>query len=123
VIINDISYFSLCEHHLLPFYGKVHIAYIPDNRVIGLSKFGRIVDAFARRLQIQERLTQQIADFKQTELLPKGVCVVPEGKHLCMAMRGVQKLDSNTFTIATRGIYDEQSDLKNEILNLILKKS
>ena len=103
VVVRDIEFHSLCEHHLLPFYGRVHVGYLPAGRIIGLSKIPRIVDLFARRFQVQERLTEQVADALAKVLEPKGVVVVAEARHLCMAMRGVQKQHSSTTTRATRG--------------------
>jgi len=103
VLVRDIDIFSMCEHHLLPFFGKAHVAYIPDGKIVGLSKIGRVVEVFARRLQVQERLTQQIRDAIQDVLNPKGVAVVIEAKHLCMVMRGVEKLNSVTTTSAMSG--------------------
>jgi GTP cyclohydrolase I len=107
VVVRDIEYHSLCEHHLLPFYGRVHVAYLPARRIIGLSKIPRIVDLFARRFQVQERLTGQVADALVKVLEPRGVVVVAEGHHLCMAMRGVQKQHSSTTTRALRGSFEE----------------
>ena len=107
VVVRDIEFHSLCEHHLLPFYGRVHVAYLPAGRIIGLSKIPRIVDLYARRFQVQERLTEQVADALVKALQPKGVVVVAEARHLCMAMRGVQKQHSSTTTRATRGEYHE----------------
>src|SRR3982751_85549 len=108
VIVKDIDFYSLCEHHLLPFFGKCHVAYIPSNKVIGLSKIPRIVDVFARRLQVQERLTHQIAEIIQEKIQPLGVAVVMEGTHLCMSMRGVQKQNSFAVTSAMHGIFREK---------------
>ena len=107
VVVRDIEFHSLCEHHLLPFYGRVHVGYLPAKRIIGLSKIPRIVDLFARRFQVQERLTEQVADALVKALEPRGVVVVAEARHLCMAMRGVQKQHSSTTTRATRGAYHE----------------
>src|SRR6188508_2652480 len=109
VIVRDIDFYSLCEHHLLPFFGKCHIAYIPDGKVIGLSKIPRLVDVFARRLQVQERLTSQIAELIKDRIKPLGVAVVMEATHLCMAMRGVQKQNSVTTTSAMLGVYHEDA--------------
>ena len=107
VLVRDIEFHSLCEHHLLPFYGTVHVGYLPGRRIIGLSKIPRIVELFARRFQVQERLTGQVADALVQVLEPKGVVVIAEARHLCMAMRGVQKQDSSTVTRATRGAHAE----------------
>jgi GTP cyclohydrolase I len=107
VVVRDIEFHSLCEHHLLPFYGRVHVGYLPAGRIIGLSKIPRIVDLFARRFQVQERLTEQVADALVKALEPKGVVVIAEARHLCMAMRGVQKQHSSTTTRATRGEWKE----------------
>jgi GTP cyclohydrolase IA len=118
VIVKDIEMFSLCEHHLLPFFGKVHVAYLPQGKVIGLSKVPRIVDIFARRLQIQERLTTQIAEAIQSAIKPQGVGVVVEARHLCMMMRGVEKQHSSTITSAMLGAFREK-ETRNEFLSLI----
>tara|TARA_R110000850_G_scaffold277086_1_gene422534 strand:- start:277728 stop:278318 length:591 start_codon:yes stop_codon:yes gene_type:complete len=120
VIVKDIELYSLCEHHILPFFGKAHIAYIPDGYIVGLSKIPRIVDVFARRLQVQERLTQQILDCINNTLQPKGVAVVIEASHMCMMMRGVQKQNSLTTTSGFRGAF-EQSEMRNEFLKLLDK--
>ena len=119
VIIKDIELFSLCEHHLLPFIGKCHVAYLPRGKVLGLSKVARIVDMYARRLQIQERLTKQIADAIQTAVDPRGVAVVIEAKHLCMMMRGVEKQNSVMTTSAMIGLFRQQISTRSEFLNLI----
>lgn len=119
ILVKDIEIYSLCEHHLLPFYGRCHVAYIPDGKVIGLSKLPRIVDVFARRLQVQERLTNQIADTIQKQLKPKGVGVVIEAYHLCMMMRGVQKQNSKAVTSAMRGGFKKFSKTRMEFLRLI----
>ncbi len=108
VIVKDIDFYSLCEHHLLPFFGKCHIAYIPQKKVIGLSKIPRLVDVFARRLQVQERLTHQVAEVIEEKIAPLGVAVVMEGTHLCMAMRGVEKQNSLAITSAMLGAFREQ---------------
>ena len=119
VIVRDIDLYSLCEHHLLPFFGKAHVAYIPDGKVIGLSKVPRIVDAFARRLQVQERLTSQIAATIEEKIRPLGVAVVIEATHLCMAMRGVEKQNSVTVTSAMRGVFHQDPRTRAEFLELI----
>ncbi len=119
VIVKDIELYSLCEHHLLPFIGKCHVAYLPTGKVLGLSKVARIVDMFARRLQIQERLTKQIADSIQMAINPKGVAVVIEAKHLCMMMRGVEKQNSVMTTSCMLGHFRENISTRSEFLNLI----
>jgi GTP cyclohydrolase I len=119
VIVKDIEFFSLCEHHLLPFFGKVHIAYIPEEKVVGLSKLARCVEAFARRLQIQEKMTTQIANTIDESLKPIGVMVVVEAEHTCMTMRGIKKVGSSTVTFATRGKFKEDFNLRKEVLDLI----
>jgi GTP cyclohydrolase I len=119
VIVRDIDFYSLCEHHLLPFFGKCHIAYIPDGRVIGLSKIPRIVEVFARRLQVQERLTSQIAETIESRIAPIGVAVVMEASHLCMAMRGVEKQNAITTTSAMLGAFHDDARTRNEFLQLI----
>ncbi len=121
VIVKDIELFSLCEHHLLPFFGRAHIAYIPDGKIVGLSKLARVVDVFARRLQVQERLTTQVRDCIQEALHPLGVAVVIEAKHLCMMMRGVQKQNSVTTTSAFTGEFEKQST-RSEFISLISSK-
>lgn len=121
VIIKDIDVFSLCEHHLLPFFGKAHVAYIPDGKVVGLSKIPRLVDMFARRLQVQERLTVEIADAIADQVKPKGVGVVIEAMHFCMIMRGVEKQNSVAVTSCMRGVFQRQ-ETRSEFLSLIKKK-
>ena len=118
VMVRDIEMYSLCEHHLLPFFGKVHVAYIPDGRIVGLSKIPRVVDVFARRLQVQERLTEQVAEALTTVLRPKGVGVVIEASHLCMMMRGVEKQTSSTITSALRGVFRDDPKTRDEFLRL-----
>ena len=123
VLIKDIEYYSLCEHHLLPFFGRAHVAYIPNGKIIGLSKIPRIVDLFSRRLQVQERLTQEIADTLFDVLEPKGVAVVVEGQHMCMQMRGVQNKNSYASTSHMLGIFREDAKTRKEFLDLVdLKK-
>ena len=119
VIVKNIEFYSLCEHHLIPFHGKAHVAYIPDGKIIGLSKIPRIIDHYSKRLQVQERLTNQIANTLQDILQPKGVAVVMEGKHFCMLMRGVQKQNSIATTSAMLGSFREKDTTRNEFLNLI----
>ena len=122
VIIKDIEVFSLCEHHLLPFFGKAHVAYLPNGKVAGLSKIPRLVDMFARRLQVQERLTVQIAEAILDSIKPRGVGVVIEAKHLCMIMRGVEKQNSVAVTSCMRGAFRSQQQTRDEFLSLIKKK-
>jgi len=119
VIVKDIEFFSLCEHHILPFFGKIHVAYIPRDKVIGLSKIPRIVDMFARRLQVQERLTQEIAECLQSVLNPRGVGVVCEARHFCMMMRGVEKQHSGAITSAMLGGFRDRKETRDEFLSLI----
>jgi GTP cyclohydrolase IA len=119
VVVRDIAVYSLCEHHLLPFFGKAHVAYVPDGRILGLSKIARIVDMFARRLQVQERLTTEIGDALQSTLQPQGVGVVIEATHLCMAMRGVEKQNSSAVTSSLLGCLREDDKSRNEFLSLI----
>jgi GTP cyclohydrolase I len=122
VLVKDIEVYSLCEHHLLPFFGKCHVAYIPDKKVVGLSKIPRLVNMFARRLQIQERLTNQIATAIQQKIAPLGVGVVIEARHLCMVMRGVEKQNSQTVTSAMLGAFRENVQTREEFLSLIHAK-
>ncbi|NIR50810.1 GTP cyclohydrolase I FolE [candidate division KSB1 bacterium] len=119
VIVKDIEVYSLCEHHMLPFYGKCHVAYMPNGKVVGLSKIPRIVDAFAKRLQVQERLTNQVAETLMEYLTPQGVGVVVEAKHLCMMMRGVQKQNTVVTTSALLGIFRESQATRDEFMHLI----
>ena len=123
VIVKDIDFYSLCEHHLLPFFGKCHVAYIPSKRVIGLSKIPRLVDVFSRRLQVQERLTSQIADTIREKISPLGVAVVMEATHLCMSMRGVQKQNSFAVTSAMQGAFRSNARTRLEFLELIKLRS
>jgi GTP cyclohydrolase I len=123
VIVKDVEMFSLCEHHMLPFFGKVHIAYIPNGKVIGLSKIPRLIDIFARRLQIQERLTTQIAETIQKTIQPQGVGVVVEARHLCMMMRGVEKQHSAAVTSSMLGCFREEQETRNEFLSLIRNRA
>ena len=122
VIVKDIDFFSMCEHHLLPFYGKAHIAYIPTGKIVGLSKIPRLVEVFSRRLQVQERMTQQIADTLFQTLEPDGVAVVIEARHLCMMMRGVEKQNSVATTSAMLGSFRDDERTRNEFLKLINSK-
>jgi GTP cyclohydrolase I len=119
VIVKDVEMFSLCEHHLLPFFGRVHVAYIPNGKVIGLSKIPRLVDIYARRLQVQERLTSQVADAIQEAIQPQGVGVVIEARHLCMMMRGVEKQHSWTVTSAMLGVFRENQQTRHVFLSLV----
>jgi GTP cyclohydrolase I len=123
VVVKDIEFFSMCEHHMLPFFGKVHVAYLPKQRVIGLSKIPRIVDVFARRLQIQERMTQEIAQTIQEVTDPVGVGVICEARHFCMMMRGVEKQHSGAMTSAMLGAFRTRKDTRDEFLALVNKKS
>lgn len=122
VIVKDIELYSMCEHHMLPFFGKAHIAYVPNGHIVGLSKIPRLVDAFARRLQVQERLTNQIRDCLENVLNPKGVAVVIEAQHMCMQMRGVQKQNSITTTSAFTGEFMEEERTREEFIHLISSK-
>lgn len=119
ILVRDVELYSMCEHHMLPFFGRAHVAYIPDGRIIGLSKLPRLVDVFARRLQVQERLTDQVADAVMDVLDPLGVGVVIECTHLCMAMRGVEKQSSRTVTSALRGVFREDDKTRAEFLRLV----
>jgi GTP cyclohydrolase I len=123
VIVKDIEFYSMCEHHLLPFYGKAHVAYVPNGKVIGLSKVPRLVDVFSRRLQVQERLTTQIADAISEAIDPQGVAVILDAQHLCMMMRGVEKQHSATVTSAMRGVFKTQLQTRNEFLSLVRRGS
>jgi GTP cyclohydrolase I len=123
VIVKDVEMFSLCEHHLLPFFGKVHVAYIPNGKVIGLSKIPRLIDAFSRRLQIQERLTTQIAEAIQNAIEPQGVGVVIEARHLCMMMRGVEKQHSAAVTSSMLGSFRSEEETRTEFLSLIRQRT
>tara|TARA_B100000963_G_scaffold273517_1_gene241743 strand:+ start:290 stop:853 length:564 start_codon:yes stop_codon:yes gene_type:complete len=123
VIVRDIEFFSLCEHHLIPFFGKAHVGYIPNGKVIGLSKIPRIIDMFSRRLQVQERLTHQIADAINSVLNPKGVSVVMEGRHMCMQMRGVEKQNSFTSTSAMSGQFKKSAETRSEFLSIINRRT
>jgi GTP cyclohydrolase I len=120
VIVKDIELYSLCEHHMLPFFGKAHVAYIPDGKIVGLSKLPRVVEVFARRLQVQERLTEEIAQALEDVLQPQGVGVVVEAYHLCMMMRGVQKQNSKTITSAVRGLFRSDPRTREEFMQLVL---
>jgi len=123
VIVKDVEFFSMCEHHMLPFFGKAHIAYVPNGKVIGLSKIPRLVDVFARRLQVQERLTTEIADAITEAINPQGVGVILEAQHLCMMMRGVEKQHSATVTSAMRGVFKTQLQTRNEFLSLVRRNT
>jgi len=119
VVVRDIEFYSMCEHHILPFFGRVHVAYIPNGKVVGLSKIPRVVDIFARRLQIQEKLTEQIADALMETINPKGVGVVISARHMCMEMRGVEKMHSSTTTSALRGIFMKEAKTREEFYSII----
>ena len=123
VIVKDIEVFSLCEHHLLPFFGKAHVAYIPNGQVVGLSKIPRLVDMYARRLQVQERLTMQIANTINEKINPRGVAVVVEAQHLCMIMRGVEKQNSVAVTSSMLGSFKDDQNTRSEFLNLVNKRA
>ncbi|MGA2185223.1 MAG: GTP cyclohydrolase I FolE [Bryobacteraceae bacterium] len=122
IIVRDIEFFSMCEHHLLPFFGKIHVGYLPDKKVIGLSKIPRIVDMFARRLQLQERLTQQVAETLRDVLEPRGVAVICEARHFCMMMRGVEKQHSGTMTSSMLGAFRSRKETRDEFLSLVRKQ-
>ncbi|AEU37904.1 GTP cyclohydrolase I FolE [Granulicella mallensis] len=122
VIVKEIEFYSQCEHHLLPFFGRAHVAYVPNGKVIGLSKIPRIIDVFARRLQVQERLTQQIAQAIEDAIQPQGVGVIVEAQHLCMMMRGVEKQGSSTVTSAMLGVFKSQQQTRNEFLSLVERR-
>jgi len=119
VVLKDIEFYSQCEHHMLPIIGKAHIAYIPNGKVVGLSKIPRVIDVFARRLQIQEQMTEQIADAINDAIKPKGVAVVLDARHMCMEMRGVEKICSTTVTSALRGIFKKEKKTKDEFMSII----
>ncbi|RUM73009.1 MAG: GTP cyclohydrolase I FolE [Sulfurovum sp.] len=119
VLVRDIEFYSMCEHHMLPIIGRVHVAYIPDGKVVGLSKIPRIINVFARRLQIQEQMTEQIADAILETIKPKGVAVVVHARHMCMEMRGVEKINSTTVSSALRGLFKSDERTRNEFYNLI----
>ncbi|MEI3613765.1 GTP cyclohydrolase I FolE [Pseudogracilibacillus sp. SO30301A] len=119
VIVNDIEFYSLCEHHFAPFFGSVHVGYVPNGKITGLSKIGRMVDGYAKRFQVQERLTNQIATAMEEVLEPEGVMVVVEGKHMCMCGRGVKKKDSTTTTTASKGIFAKNPDARKEFFSLL----
>jgi GTP cyclohydrolase I len=123
VLLRDIPFYSICEHHLMPFIGSAHVAYIPSGKVLGVSKLARIVDSFARRLQVQERLSEQIADFLMTSLQPQGVAVVLEASHSCMTIRGIKKPGSVMVTSALRGIFKKDPRSRSEVLSLMHKQS
>jgi GTP cyclohydrolase I len=119
VVVRDIEFYSMCEHHMLPIIGRVHVAYIPNGKVVGLSKIPRVVEVFARRLQIQEQLTEEIADAINKTINPKGVAVVVHARHMCMEMRGVQKINSTTVSSALRGLFKSDLKTRNEFFNII----
>lgn len=123
IMEKDITFCSVCEHHLMPFYGRVHIAYIPDGKIVGLSKLARTVEVFARRLQIQERLTAQIADAVAEHLKPKGVMVMAEAEHMCMTMRGVKKPGAKTVTVAKRGVFEKDGALSDMFFRMLGDRS
>ena len=119
IVMKDVDFYSMCEHHLLPFFGKAHIAYLPKGRIVGISKLARLVDVFARRLQVQERMTTQIASLLMEKLTPEGVAVVVEAEHLCMRMRGVEKQNSYVVTSAMFGVFREKQETRDEFMTLI----
>lgn len=119
IIMKDIDFYSLCEHHMLPFFGKVHMAYLPSGKIVGISKMARLVDVFARRLQVQERMTTQIASLLMEKLSAEGVAVVAEAEHLCMRMRGVEKQNSSVVTSAMFGVFRTSQETRDEFMNLI----
>ena len=119
VVEKDITFYSMCEHHMMPFYGKVHIAYIPDGKVVGLSKLARTVEVYAKRLQLQEKMTVEIADALMEHLAPKGVMVLIEAEHMCMTMRGVKKPGSKTVSVVTRGVFEENEKLQNMFFRMV----
>ena len=119
IVLKDIDFYSLCEHHILPFFGKAHVAYLPNGRIVGISKLARLVEVFARRLQVQERMTNQIAETIAEQLRPLGVAVVLEAEHLCMRMRGVEKQNSTVLTSAMLGVFRDQQTTRQEFMNLI----
>lgn len=119
VIVKDIVFYSTCEHHLMPFYGKAHVAYIPDGKVVGISKLARTIEVFAKRLQIQEQMTGQVADAIMEHLAPKGVIVLVEAEHMCMTMRGIKKPGSKTVTLATRGAFEDNESLTNRFFQML----
>ena len=119
VVEKDITFYSMCEHHMMPFYGKVHIAYIPDGKVVGLSKLARTVEVYARRLQLQEKMTVEIADALMEHLAPKGVMVLTEAEHMCMTMRGVKKPGSKTVSVVTRGAFEGNERLQNMFFRMV----
>lgn len=119
IVMKDVDFYSMCEHHMLPFFGKAHIAYLPKGKIVGISKLARLVDVFARRLQVQERMTTQIASLLMEKLTPEGVAVVVEAEHLCMRMRGVEKQNSYVVTSAMFGVFREKQETRDEFMNLI----
>jgi GTP cyclohydrolase I len=119
IVVKDIDFYSMCEHHILPFFGRAHVAYIPRGRIVGLSKIARLVEVYARRLQVQERLTTQVADIIERHLSPLGVAVVTEAEHLCMRMRGIEKQNSTVMASAMRGAFQTDSKTREEFMNLI----